>query len=79
MLDLTLGPSFKVKRWFTGFGLFGGYKFASVVRCVGLVFNALKFMKLCTKSLIFSLTIAGIFFFRLHICTSPLVDNLVAL
>ena len=32
MLDLTLGPSFKVKQWFTGFVscLFGGYKFASV-------------------------------------------------
>ena len=37
--DLTLGPSFKVHRWFTGFGelCFGGYKFASVLRCVGLV------------------------------------------
>ena len=31
--DLTLGPSFKVKPWFTGFGelSFGGYKFASVL------------------------------------------------
>ena len=37
--DLTLSPSFKVKRWFTGFGelSFGGYKFASVLRCVGLI------------------------------------------
>ena len=37
--DLTLGPSFKVKRWFAGLVscLFGGYKFALVLRCVGLV------------------------------------------
>ena len=39
MLDLTFGRSFKVKRWFTGLVscLSGGYKFASVLRCVGLV------------------------------------------
>ena len=38
-VDLTFGPSFKVKRWFTEFGelSFDGYKFASVLRCVGLV------------------------------------------
>ena len=37
--DLTLGSSFKVKQWFTGFGscLFGRYKFALVLQCVGLV------------------------------------------
>ena len=39
MLDLTFGPSFKVKQWFTGFGELscGGYKFVSDLRCVGLV------------------------------------------
>ena len=39
MLDLTFGPSFKVKLWFTGFGelSYGGYKFASVIRCTGQV------------------------------------------
>ena len=39
MSDLTFGPSFKAKRWFTGFGELSsrGYKFASVLRCVGLV------------------------------------------
>ena len=33
MSDLTFGPSFKVKRWFTGFGELssGGYRFASVL------------------------------------------------
>ena len=38
MSDLTFGPS-KVKRWFTGFCELssGGYRFASVLRCVGLV------------------------------------------
>ena len=37
--DLTLGPSFKVKHWFTGFGelSFRWIQFASVLRCVGLV------------------------------------------
>ena len=39
MLDLIFGPSFKVKRWFIGFGELStsGYKFASVLRCIGLV------------------------------------------
>ena len=39
MLDLTLVPSFKVKRWFTFFGelSFQWIQFASVVQCVGLV------------------------------------------
>ena len=39
MSDLTFGQSFKVKRRFTGFGelSFHGYRFASVLRCVGLV------------------------------------------
>ena len=33
LLDLTFGPSFKLKHWFTGFGELpsGGYKFASVL------------------------------------------------
>ena len=37
--DLTLVPSFKDKRWFTGFVscLAGGYKFASVLQCIGVV------------------------------------------
>ena len=35
MLDLTFGPSFKVKQWFTA----GGYIFASVLRCVGPVLS----------------------------------------
>ena len=36
--DLTLSPSFKVKRWFTLVScLTGGYKFASVLRCICLV------------------------------------------
>ena len=34
---LTFGPSFKVKRWFTGFGELSVRFFASVLRCVGLV------------------------------------------
>ena len=34
MLDLTFGPSFKVKRWFTGYGEMS-------FRCVGLVFPIL--------------------------------------
>ena len=39
MSDLTFGPSFKVKRWFNGFVscLPGGYRFASVFRCIGRV------------------------------------------
>ena len=39
MSDLTFGPSFKVKRWFTGFGelSFQWIQIASVLRCIGLV------------------------------------------
>ena len=33
MLDLTLGPSFKVKRWFTGFG---ELSFRWIQICIGL-------------------------------------------
>ena len=40
MLDLTLGPSFKVKQWFTGFGelSFRWIQICISVRCIGLVF-----------------------------------------
>ena len=40
MLDLTLGPSFKVKQWFTGFGelSFRWIQICIGLRCVGLVF-----------------------------------------
>ena len=39
MLDLTLGPSFKVKQWFTGFGelSFRWIQICIDLRCVGLV------------------------------------------
>ena len=39
MLDLTLGPSFKVKQWFTGFGelSFRWIQICIGLRCVGLV------------------------------------------
>ena len=49
-LDLTFGPSFKVKQWFIGFGGLssGGYKFAWVLRCVGLV-GHLTFAWFCCK------------------------------
>ena len=41
MLDLTLGPSFKVKQWFTGFGelSFRWIQICIGLRCVGLVEN----------------------------------------
>ena len=40
MLDLTLGPSFKVKQWFTGFGelSFRWIQLCIGLRCVGLVY-----------------------------------------
>ena len=39
MLDLTLGPSFKVKQWFTGFGelSFRWIQICIGFRCIGLV------------------------------------------
>ena len=38
MLDLTFGPSFKVKRWFTGFGeLSFQWIQICLLRCIGLV------------------------------------------
>ena len=39
LLDLTFGPSFKVKQWFIDLVscLSGGYKFVSVLRYVSLV------------------------------------------
>ena len=40
MLDLTLGPSFKVKQWFTGFGEFS-FRWIQIcigLQCVGLVY-----------------------------------------
>ena len=39
MLDLTLGPSFTVKQWFTGFGelSFRWIQICIGLRCVGLV------------------------------------------
>ena len=39
MLDLTLGPSFKIKQWFTGFGelSFRWIQICIGLRCVGLV------------------------------------------
>ena len=39
MLDLTLGPSFKVKQWITGFGelSFWWIQICIGLRCVGLV------------------------------------------
>ena len=39
MLDLTLGPSFKVKQWFTGFGelSFRWIQICIGLQCVGLV------------------------------------------
>ena len=40
MLDLTLGPSFKVKQWFTGFGelSFRWIQICIGLQCVGIVF-----------------------------------------
>ena len=42
MLDLTLGPSFKVKQWFTGFGelSFRWIQICIGLRCIGLVIYA---------------------------------------
>ena len=39
LLDLTLGPSFKVRQWFTGFGelSFWWIQICIGLRCVGLV------------------------------------------
>ena len=41
MLDLTLGPSFKVKQWFTGFGELSvrWIQICIGLRCVGLVIS----------------------------------------
>ena len=46
MLDLTLGPSFKVKQWFTGFGelSFRWIQICIGLRCVGLVCFHLSFL-----------------------------------
>ena len=60
ILDMTFGPSFKVKQWFTGFG---ELSFRWIQICIGspmrrsslfmnFLNNFLKFMKSCTKSLI---------------------------
>ena len=49
MLDLTLGPSFKVEPWFTGFGelSFRWIQICIGFRCVGLVIviRALKYLE----------------------------------
>ena len=37
MSDLTFGPSFKVKRWFTGFGELS-FLLVQILRCIGLVY-----------------------------------------
>ena len=47
MLDLTLGPYFKVKQWFTGFAelFFRWIEICIGLRCVGLVFENVFFYK----------------------------------
>ena len=46
MLDLTLGPSFKVKQWFTGFDelSFRWIQICISLRCVGLVVFGTQFL-----------------------------------
>ena len=51
--DLALGPSFKVKtmvHWLLVSCLSGGYKFASVLRCVGLVVSYITICKHLSKT-----------------------------
>ena len=43
MLDLTLGPSFKVKQWFTGFG---ELSFRWIKICIGLRYVGLVSLKM---------------------------------
>ena len=58
MSDLTFGPSFKVKRWFTGFGKLS---FWWIQICIGSLMRSSSFYQFTTP-LLFTLTdIAMIF------------------
>ena len=64
MLNLTFGPSFKVKRWFTGFGeLF----FRWIQICIGSLMRRSSFVCLCYYS---QKTKFVTFFFTGSICQS---------
>ena len=53
MLDLTLGPSLKVKQWFTGFGelSFRWIQICIGLRCVSLVCFRLSFLTAAAAAL----------------------------
>ena len=82
MLDLTLGPSFKVKQWFTGFGELSirWIQICIGLRCVGVVFFPPWSSNTSTVMTIFEVKI-GVFSSQLTYCsmTSVQLDTLIKL
>ena len=68
MLDLTFGPSFKVKRWFTGFG---ELSFWWIQICIGSPMRRSSFISIFNKIILILVVISPFiapgFVYQLHI------------